>query len=126
MIFKGSLAGVVVMTDGRETPRPADEAMINTLREHHVKVYPVAIGGDKAPPDIFLTSVQALDVAFKDDIVSVKVTLGGSGYEKNHPVHLMLKDETTGLPLIGPEGRPAGADVMLPGDKSPVNGEVLF
>jgi uncharacterized membrane protein len=120
------LAGVVVMTDGRETPRPADEAMINRLRERHVKVFPVAIGGQKPPPDIFLTAVQALDVAFKDDIVSVKVTLGGTGYEPNHPVHLSLKDETTGLPLTGPDGRPAGADVALPGDKAPLNAEVLF
>ncbi|HSZ56809.1 MAG TPA: hypothetical protein VK797_14165 [Tepidisphaeraceae bacterium] len=120
------LAGVVVLSDGRETPRPADEAMITRLREHHVKIFPVAIGGEKPPPDIYLTAVQALDVAFKDDIVSVKVTLGGTGYEPNHPVHLSLKDETTGLPLIGPDGRSAGADVLLPGDKSPVNAEVLF
>lgn len=120
------LAGVVVLTDGRETPRPADEALINAIGGRHVKVFPVPIGGDKSPPDIFLTSVEALDVAFKDDIVAVKVTLGGMGYEANHPVRLTLKDEATGLPLTGPDGQPAHADVILPGDKRPIVGEVLF
>ncbi|HEY8746626.1 MAG TPA: hypothetical protein VIM11_01540 [Tepidisphaeraceae bacterium] len=120
------LAGVVVLTDGRETPRPADEALINSIGGRHVKVYPVAIGGDKSPPDVFLTAVEALDVAFKDDIVAVRVTLGGMGYEKNHSVKLTLKDETTGLPLTGPDGRAAQTDVMLPGDKAPMTAEVLF
>ena len=120
------LAGVVLLTDGRETPRPADDAMINNLREHHVKIFPVPIGGDKAPPDIYLTSVEPLDVAFKDDIVSVKVTMGAGGYEKNHQVRLTLVDEATKLPLPGIDGRPAQTVVTLNGDKSPIKTEVLF
>jgi len=120
------LAGVVLLTDGRETPRPADESLINNIGGRHVKIYPVPIGGDKSPPDIFLTSVDALDVAFKDDIVAVHVTLGGMGYEPNHLVKVTLKDETTGLPLTGPDGRPAQTDVLLPAEKTPVKAEVLF
>jgi uncharacterized membrane protein len=120
------LAGVVVMTDGRETPRAADESMIRTLVDHHVKVYPVALGGEKSPPNIYLTSVNPLDVAFKDDIVSVTVTLGGTGYEAGHAVHLLLKDKATGQPLRGPDGRPAQKTVHLTGDKSPLVEEILF
>jgi len=120
------LAGVVVLTDGRETPRPADEAVINALREHHVKIFPVALGGDKSPPDVYLTSIEPLDVAFKDDIVAVKVTLGGTGYEKDHPVKISLVDEATNQPLAGPEGGPAQKTVLLGGDKAPATAEVLF
>jgi len=119
-------AGVVVLSDGRETPRPADEAVIKSLREHHVKVYPVVVGADKSPPDIYLSSVEALDVAFKDDIVAVRAVVGGTGYDANHPVRVMLTDDTTGQPLLGPDGRPAETTVLLPGDKTPVNVEVLF
>lgn len=120
------LAGVVVMTDGRETPRSADEAMIRTLMDHHVKVYPVAMGGDKSPPNIYLTAVNPLDVAFKGDIVAVTVTLGGTGYEAGHPVRLILKDKATGQPLKGPDGQPAEKTVHLPGNKTPLVEEVLF
>lgn len=120
------LAGVVIMTDGRETPRAADEAMIRSLVDHHVKVYPVALGGEKSPPNIYLTAVNPLDVAFKDDIVSVTVTLGGTGYEAGHPVHLLLKDKATGQPLRGPDGAAAEKTVHLTGDKSPLVEEVLF
>ena len=120
------LAGVVVMTDGRETPRPADEAMISTLKEHHVKVYPVEIGGDHSPPNVYLTSVDPLDVAFKDDIVSVKATLGATGFPSGHQVRLSLMDKKTGLPLVGVDDRPAETVVTLTGDHRPVNAEILF
>jgi uncharacterized membrane protein len=120
------LAGVVVMTDGRETPRPADEALINTLKERHVKIYPVAIGGEKSPPNVYLTSVSPLDVAFKDDIVSVKVTLGATGFPKDHPVRLSLIDKKTKLPLVGVDDGPAHKIVQLSGDRTPVKAELLF
>jgi uncharacterized membrane protein len=120
------LAGVVVMSDGRETPRPADEALINTLKEHRVRVYPVAIGGEKSPPNVYLTSVEPLDVAFKDDIVAVKVTLGATGFPKGQAVRVALTDKKTGLPLVGPDDRPAEKIVDLPGDRTPVNAEILF
>ena len=119
------LAGVVLMTDGRETPRPADEALINTLKEHHVKIFPVAVGGDRSPPNVYLTSVEPLDVAFKDDIVAVKATLGATGFPKGHQVRLTLVDKKTNLPLTGPDG-PAEKFVTLTGDRTPVNTEILF
>jgi uncharacterized membrane protein len=120
------LAGVVVMTDGRETPRPADEALINTLKEHRVRIYPVAIGGDRSPPNVYLTSVEPLDVAFKDDIVAVKTTLGATGFPQGHPVRLSLRDKKTGLPLVGMDDRPAEKVVELTGDRTPVHSEILF
>ncbi|HSU66067.1 MAG TPA: hypothetical protein VLJ39_04315 [Tepidisphaeraceae bacterium] len=120
------LAGVVVMTDGRETPRPADEALINVLKDHHVKVFPVSIGGDKSPPNVYLTSVEPLDVAFKDDIVAVKTTVGATGFPKGHQVRLTLIDKKSGLPLVGMDDRPAERIVELTGDRTPVNTEILF
>ena len=120
------LAGVVLMTDGRETPHAADEALIKTVTDHHVKIYPVAIGGDKTPPDIQLTSVEPLDVAFKDDIVAVKATVLGTGYPKDHPVEVSLREKNGDAPLIDAEGRAAKTVVQIPGDRMPVTAEILF
>jgi uncharacterized membrane protein len=120
------LAGAVVMTDGRETPRPADEALINTLKDHHVKIYPIAIGGDKSPPNVYLTSVEPLDVAFKDDIVAVKTIVGATGFSKGQQVRLSLRDKKTGLPLVGLDNRPAEKVVELSGDRTPSSAEILF
>jgi uncharacterized membrane protein len=120
------LAGAVVMTDGRETPRPADEALINTLKDHHVKIYPIAIGGDHSPPNVYVTAVEPLDVAFKDDIVAVKTTIGATGFPQGHQVRLSLRDKKTKLPLVGADDRPAEKVVNLSGDRTPVNAEILF
>src|SRR5258708_15253823 len=42
------LAGVVVLSDGRETPAPADAALISTLQEPRLRVYPAAASGGEA------------------------------------------------------------------------------
>ena len=55
------LAGVVVLTDGRDTPaRPLAEALA-ALKNFGVKVYPVAVGSDKAPTNIEVQSVNVQD-----------------------------------------------------------------
>jgi len=120
------LAGVAIMTDGRETPNAAEEAAVKALTDHHVKIYPVAIGGEKAPPNIYLTSVEPLDVAFKDDIVALKFTAGGTGYEAGHPAHIVLKDKATGQPLRTADGRIAEKTIHIPGSGQQVSDEILF
>src|SRR5207249_2812308 len=99
------LAGVVVLTDGRETPaRPVAEGLA-AVKEFGVKIYPVAIGSDKAPSNIDVQSVSVQDSAFKGDIVNVKATIRGTGYEPGHVVSLMLKDKKTGRVLPAPDGK---------------------
>src|SRR5688500_4986661 len=46
------LAGVVLLTDGRETPVSALGEGLAAVKNFGVKVYPVAVGSDKAPTNI--------------------------------------------------------------------------
>jgi uncharacterized membrane protein len=118
------LAGVVVLTDGRETPaRPIAEG-IAALKEFGVKVYPVAVGSDKAPTNIDVQSVIVQDSAFKDDIVNVKATIRGTGYEPGHVVSIVLKDKKTGKMLPSPEGKLEQRVTLA--DDQPVEVELQF
>src|SRR5690606_14365489 len=100
------LAGIVVLTDGRETPaQPVTEALAG-VTEHGVKIFPVVVGSDRAPSNVAIQSVNVQESVFKGDIVNVRATVRGSGYEPDHPVKLVLKDKRTGRLLAHPEGRP--------------------
>jgi hypothetical protein len=99
------LAGVVVLTDGRETPaRPIAEGLA-ALKDFGVKVYPVAVGSEKSPTNIDVQSVTVQDSAFKGDIVNVRAQIRGTGYEPNHAVTDVLKDQNSGRTLAAPDGK---------------------
>jgi uncharacterized membrane protein len=118
------LAGVVVLTDGRETPpRPIAEGLA-ALKEFGIKVYPVAVGSDAAPTNIDVQSVTVQDSAFKGDIVNVRAQVRGTGYPAGHVIALVLKDKKTGRMLPGPDGK-LEQRVTLPNDQ-PVEAEVQF
>ena len=119
------LAGVVVLTDGRETPaRPVAEGL-NALKEFGVKVYPVAVGSDRAPTNIAIQTVDVQDSAFKGDIVNVKARVYGSGYPGGHVIAVVLKDSKTGKMLPGPDGK-LEQRVTVPADGAPVEAELQF
>src|SRR2546421_622730 len=122
------LAGVVVFTDGRDTPTAPLADTLAAVKDFGVKVYPVPVGSDKAPSNIDVQSISVQDAAFKGDIVNVKVLVRGTGYEPNHAVTLTLKDKKSGKPLSAPSGS-SGSDieqrVTLPDDK-PVEAELQF
>src|SRR4051812_16475508 len=118
------LAGVVVLTDGRETPaRPLAE-QIAAVRDFGVKVYPVPVGSDKAPTNIDVQSVSVQDSAFKGDIVNLKAIIRGTGYENGHVVSVVLKDRKTGRVLPAPDGK-GEQRVTLTGNE-PVEAELQF
>ncbi len=117
------MAGVVVLTDGRDTPATPIAETISAIKELGVKVFPIPVVSVNAPTNIDLQSVSVQDSAFKGDIVNVKVLVRGTGYEPNHPVILTLKNKKTGLPLPPPDGGSADQKVMLPDDK-PVEAEL--
>src|SRR3989440_945730 len=122
------LAGVVVFTDGRDTPTAPLADTLAAVKDFGVKVYPVPVGSDKAPSNIDVQSISVQDAAFKGDIVNVKVLVRGTGYEPNHAVTVTLKDKKSGRPLIAPNGS-SGSDIeqraTLPDDK-PVEAELQF
>jgi uncharacterized membrane protein len=119
------LAGVAILTDGRDTPTRGMGEALETLKNYGVKVYPVSIGSDQQPKNIELQSVNVEEIAFKGDIVNVKAMVRGTGYEPNHPVKVMLKDKKTGAELPGIDGSPAEKIVNLMDDK-PVEVELQW
>jgi uncharacterized membrane protein len=119
------LAGVVLLSDGRDTPAPAAAEILKTLKEYGTRVYPIALGSDQAPRNIAVDSLAVEESAFKDDLVSVKASVQASGYEPGHPVHLRLTDRRTGAPLRGPDGSPAEKTVSISTDR-PQDVELLF
>ncbi|HEX8521573.1 MAG TPA: hypothetical protein VF669_04895 [Tepidisphaeraceae bacterium] len=118
------LAGVVVLTDGRETPSSALNEGLAAVKDFGVKVYPVAVGSDKAPSNIDIQSISLQDSAFKGDIVNVRAMIRGTGYEPGHPVTLVVKDKKTGQMLTAP-GQTGETRVTLAGDE-PTEAEVQF
>ena len=119
------LAGVVLISDGRDTPAIQAGELYKALAGYGVKVYPVAVGSDQAPRNVDLQAVNVQDSAFKDDIVSFKMTVRGTGLPAGQSVKLTLKDKKTGAALRTAEGTPAERVVNIEGD-NPQEEEILF
>ncbi|MDB5293945.1 MAG: von Willebrand factor type domain protein, partial [Phycisphaerales bacterium] len=119
------LAGVVILTDGRDTPTAPLAEAYKTLANYQVKVYPVAVGSDKAPQNIELQSISVQDSAFKDDIVNVKLMVRATGYEVGHAVKLKVTEKKTGLQLKDPDGKFAEKVIHVADDKA-IEQELLF
>jgi uncharacterized membrane protein len=118
------LAGLIVLTDGRETPASALGEGLAAVKEFGVKVFPVAVGSEKAPTNIEIQGISVQDSAFKGDVVNVKVNVRGTGYEAGHPVTLVVKDKKTGR-ILTAQGQTGETRVTLPDDQ-PVEAEVQF
>ena len=112
------VAGVVVMTDGRDTPARSVGDAIDQLKSYGVKVFPVAVGSDQPPRNIEMQSMDVDDVAFKGDLVTVRARVRGTGFPPGHPVQVVLKDKKTGQVLTDLDGKPAEKTVNLPDDKA--------
>jgi uncharacterized membrane protein len=119
------VAGVVLLTDGRDNPTENLAESVAAVKNYGVKVYPVPVGSESAPKNIDVRAINVQDSAFKGDFVNVKATVHGSGYEQNHPVHLALLDAKTKAPLRGANGLPVDQTIQLDGDK-PQNVELQF
>ena len=111
------VAGVVVLSDGRDTPSHGMAGGLDALKNYGTKVYPIAVGSDQQPKNIEVQNIQLDDVAFKGDVVNVKAMVRGQGYEANHAVHLVLKDKKTNVILAGKDGKPAEVTINIADDK---------
>ncbi len=111
------LAGVVLITDGRDTPKELVPEGMATLKNFGVKIYPVVIGTDKAPKNLSLEAINVQDAAFEGDIVNIKATVRGVGFEPGHRVKVQAIDKRTKLPLRRADGKPVEQDVVVENDK---------
>jgi uncharacterized membrane protein len=106
------VAGVVLLTDGRETPTPSLPDAIAAVKSFGVNIYPIPVGSDRMPQNIAVESVAFEDGAFVDDITNLNVTVRASGYEPNHQITLMLEREivqngqTVRIPVTDDLGHP--------------------
>lgn len=118
------LAGVVVFTDGRDTPAsPLSETL--ALKDFNVRVYPVLTGSDRTPTNLAIQSMDVQESAFKGDFVRVKTTLRGRGFEPGHTAVVTLKDRRSGKALLGPDGKPVEERIVV-NDDNPVEVELNF
>ena len=117
------LAGIVIFSDGRDTPATPLAATLAALKDTSAKIYPVAVGTENDPTNLAVQSVSAQESAFKGDIVNVRATVRGSGFSSGHDVVVQLKDKKTGAQVIGPDGNPSEAIVAITGD-APVEAEL--
>lgn len=110
------LAGVVILTDGRETPARGMGEVVGRLREFAggagVKVFPVEFGSADAPRNLAIDNVVVQDSAFKGDMVTVKATVRATGYAGTDRFRVKLVDGKTNRPLPGLTG-PAETQVTL-------------
>ena len=112
------LAGVVLLTDGRDTPVESLAEGLTVVKGFGVKIYPVAVGSDKAPRNIMVESVNVQDAAFVKDITNIRARVRAAGYPAGHQITVVLKNKKTGQPLLGIDGRPARETITMAGDGS--------
>lgn len=119
------LAGLVLLTDGRDTPVPVSADALKRLKDFGVPVFPVALGSEEAPKNIEIQSVSVQDNVFVDDLVNYKLTLRATGYPKGHQIKVALKDKSGDVPLKDAQGRPVMVTVVV-NDDNPIEQEIVF
>lgn len=116
------LAGVVILSDGREMPAAATDSSI--LRDLGVRLYPVPVGSESRIRNVSVDAVAAQDVAFKDDMVAVRVQLNVRGADSDQPLDIRLK-RADGSGVIGPDGGPVSTQVAAAADGR-LDAELVF
>ncbi|MBV8779770.1 MAG: VWA domain-containing protein, partial [Phycisphaerae bacterium] len=112
------VAGIVLLTDGRDAPAKPIAKTLAALKEAGVRVFPIAIGSDRVPMNVELRTATAEDSAFVGDIVDVKGTLRATGITQSEETTIHLVNKRSGLPLIGIDGQPAAQRVAFSNDQS--------
>src|SRR5688572_6285113 len=107
------LAGVVLISDGRDTPQESLADGLAAIKNFGAKIYPVAVGSEKPPQNITLESVTMQDAAFVKDIVNVRTQVRAVGYPAGHQVTLALRDKRTNQPLKNSEGKPVQETITI-------------
>lgn len=119
------VAGVVLLTDGRDSPSRSTAESLAQIAAFGARVFPVIVGSDRPAMNLAIQNVSVQDAAFVGDFVNVRVTVRGSGLTQGQEATVRLLDKATGLPLPGFDGKAAAETVRFESD-APVDAEVQF
>jgi hypothetical protein len=109
------LAGIIIVSDGRQTvPRAGDVASQDLLQpvdevSGGPSVHAVAIGSALPRRDVLVRSLRLESDAFVGDVVPIEASLQATGYERPQAVSLTLTSATSGERLaeqtleVGPD-----------------------
>lgn len=118
------LAGVVVLTDGRDMPQQSIASTVDAIKDFGVPVFAVPVGSDQIPRNIEIQQVSAEDTVFVRDIANIRSMVrvtGPPGVE----IVVRLKDKITGNVIHDPQGRPVQTTIR-PASDEPVPVELQF
>ncbi len=118
------LAGVVVLTDGRDMPQQSITSALDDLKDFGVPIYPVPVGSDSALRNIEIQQVSAQDSVFVKDITNIKSMVRVSG-PPGQLVTISLKDKKTGQVIRDASGKPVERQIS-PTTDEPVEVELQF
>ena len=77
----GTVRGIVLLTDGRDTSSAGATEPARRLAARNVPVYSVLLGSRDRPKDLSIRQVESPASALLDDTVDVRVQLGTAGFE---------------------------------------------
>jgi uncharacterized membrane protein len=98
------VAGLVLLTDGRQIPMQGIDADLAAIKDFQVKIYPVPLGTESPPKNVQIENLVVQDTAFLGDFVDARATVRDSGFGPNVTVKLVLKNARTGVQLSLADG----------------------
>lgn len=95
------VAGLILLTDGRQIPPRALADDLPAIKDFGVKIYPIPLGADAPAKNVQIENLALQDTAFLNDFVDVRASVRASGFGPSTPVKLIVKNARTGqqLPL---------------------------
>ena len=111
----GKLAGVVILTDGRDNLHGGDGRFVQRFGGL-APIYPILIGSDRRPKDLAVAGLDYPSTVFQDDTPIVKAILRTSGYDGKEMSVVLEKRDAAGQPV----GEPVRKTVRIDGPTAEV------
>jgi len=95
------LAGVVLLTDGRDNAHPNDGEYIQRFAGG-APIYPVLVGSERRPKDLSIANLDFPPTVFQNDKPILKATIRTSGFDGQEVAVFLDKLDADGLPVGEP------------------------
>lgn len=95
------LAGVVMLTDGRDNAHPNDVDYIKRFAGG-APIFPVLVGSERRPKDLSIANVDFPPTVFQNDKPILKTTIRTSGFDGQEIAVFLDKLDVDGLPVGEP------------------------